>query len=113
MKIGSNSLSEIDRKSIAHAIMIASNAERELGSKAGDGAKARPTVGQLNRTLERLCSIQTVLEPILAEHAEERPDLATLRQAIIDNTTGDLFWIGEILLGVLEQETGFKGEVRQ
>jgi hypothetical protein len=37
--------------------------------------------------------------------------LSTLRQAIIDHTRGDLFWIGEILLGELEKETGFSGEV--
>ena len=36
-------------------------------------------------------------------------DLAKLRQAIIDNTKGDGFWIGEILLDVLEKETGFRG----
>lgn len=34
-------------------------------------------------------------------------ELAALRQAIIDNTHGDLFWIGEILLSELEKETGF------
>lgn len=33
--------------------------------------------------------------------------LSVLRQAIIDNTHGDLFWIGEILLNELEKETGF------
>lgn len=35
--------------------------------------------------------------------------LPKLRQAIIDNTKGDLFWIGEILLSELEKETGFRG----
>lgn len=34
-------------------------------------------------------------------------ELSRLRQAIIDNTQGDLFWIGEILLAELEKETGF------
>jgi hypothetical protein len=33
--------------------------------------------------------------------------LAVLRQAIIDNTHGDLFWVGEILLTELKKETGF------
>ena len=33
--------------------------------------------------------------------------LSVLRQAIIDNTHGDLFWIGEILLSELQKETGF------
>lgn len=46
-------------------------------------------------------------------HDKKRPTLATLRQAIIDNTTGDLFWIGEILLSELEKETGYKGETTQ
>lgn len=33
--------------------------------------------------------------------------LSVLRQAIIDNTHGDMFWIREILLAELEKETGF------
>lgn len=36
-------------------------------------------------------------------------ELGALRQAIIDNTKGDLFWIGEILLSELQKETGFDG----
>jgi hypothetical protein len=36
-------------------------------------------------------------------------ELSSLRQAIIDNTHGDLFWIGEILLDELQKETGFDG----
>jgi hypothetical protein len=36
-------------------------------------------------------------------------ELSDLRQAIIDHTKGDLFWIGEILLAELEKETGFGG----
>ena len=39
----------------------------------------------------------------------EQRALSTLRKAIIDNTKGDLFWIGEILLAELEKETGFAG----
>lgn len=35
--------------------------------------------------------------------------LPALRQAIVEHTKGDLFWIGEILLSELEKETGFKG----
>ena len=34
-------------------------------------------------------------------------ELERLRQAIIDNTKGDLFWIGEILLNELQKETGW------
>lgn len=39
--------------------------------------------------------------------------LSKLRQAIIDNTRGDLFWIGGILLAELEKETGFSGDGEQ
>ena len=41
---------------------------------------------------------------------EDRTALSRLRKAIIDNTKGDLFWIGEILLAELEKETGFSGK---
>lgn len=40
-------------------------------------------------------------------------ELRALRQAIIDNTHGDLFWVGEILLNELEKETGFNGQSPQ
>jgi len=35
-------------------------------------------------------------------------ELGLLWKAIVDNTNGDLFWIGEILLNELEKETGYK-----
>lgn len=38
-------------------LTLAENARDDLGLNAGDGPKARPTVAQLNRTLERLGSI--------------------------------------------------------
>lgn len=67
MKIGSqNNLTDIDRRTIAHALMCAQNASRDLGMKAGDGPKARPTVATLNRTMERLASIETLLAQVLA-----------------------------------------------
>lgn len=40
---------------------------------------------------------------------DEQCDLAALRQAVIDNTKGNGFWLGEILLTTIEQETGFNG----
>lgn len=40
---------------------------------------------------------------------KDRTSLSRLRKAIINNTKGDLFWIGEILLAELEKETGFSG----
>jgi len=42
-------------------------------------------------------------------HDEGAPDLASLWQAVIDNTKGSGFWLGEILLTTIEQETGFNG----
>lgn len=47
----------------------------------------------------------------IERNTKHDPDaLGKLRRAIIDNTRGEeLFWLGECLLGVLEQETGFKG----
>jgi len=42
-------------------------------------------------------------------HDEGEPDLAALWQAVIDNTQGSGFWLGEILLATIEQETGFNG----
>lgn len=47
------------------------------------------------------------LDQITAAHRANA--LGRLWQAIVDNTRGDLFWIGEILLSELEKETGFKG----
>jgi hypothetical protein len=35
-------------------------------------------------------------------------ELGRLWAAIVENTKGDLFWIGEILLAELEKETGYK-----
>jgi hypothetical protein len=34
--------------------------------------------------------------------------LERLARAIADNTQGDLFWVGDILLAVLEEETGYR-----
>ncbi len=44
-------------------------------------------------------------------HDEGKPDLAALWQAVIDNTKGSGFWLSEILLTTIEQETGFNGAV--
>lgn len=48
-----------------------------------------------------------VVAPAEISPAEPGQELSDLRQAIIDHTKGDLFWIGEILLNELEKETGF------
>jgi hypothetical protein len=52
---------------------LAENAHAELGRNAGDGAKARPTVTQLNRTLERLASIARLADIHLTKAAEAEP----------------------------------------
>lgn len=39
-------------------------------------------------------------------------DLAALWQAIADNTKGNGFWLGEILLATIERETGFNGSAQ-
>lgn len=44
---------------------------------------------------------------------EDRASLSRLWQAIVDNTKGDLFWLGEILLNELEKETGFRPPMPQ
>lgn len=41
-------------------------------------------------------------------HDEGKPDLAALWQAVIDNTKGSGFWLGEILLTTIERETGYR-----
>lgn len=61
-----SNLTDIDRRTLAHALMCAQNAIRDLGSKAADGPKARPTADTLNRTMERLGSIERLLEQVLA-----------------------------------------------
>jgi len=43
---------------------------------------------------------------------QDRTQLTRLRNAIIENTRGEgMFWLGEILLDVLKQETGFDGQM--
>lgn len=67
MTIGSQSnLTDFDRRTIAHALMCAQNAIKDLGANAADGPKGRPTVKSLNRTMERLGSIERLLEQVLA-----------------------------------------------
>lgn len=60
------SLTTAQRQLVAHAIMIAENASRDLCSKAADGPSARPSVATLNRTIERLASIETTLKAVLS-----------------------------------------------
>jgi predicted transcriptional regulator len=53
---------------------LAENARHELGERAANGGRARPTVAQLNRTLERLASIVHLADVHLAGiEAEPRP----------------------------------------
>lgn len=66
LKCQGNALSDIDRKTVAHALMCAQNAIRDLGASAADGTRGRPTIATLNRTMERLASIETLLKQVLA-----------------------------------------------
>lgn len=45
------------------------------------------------------------LDRVVAEHQADA--LGRLWRAIVDNTRGDLFWIGEVLLDELRRETGY------
>lgn len=53
------------------------------------------------------------IEPLPPDHpsppARQSSQLQKLWDSIVENTHGDGFWIGEILLSVLEKETGFNG----
>lgn len=53
------------------------------------------------------------IEPLPTDHpappVNPTNQLQKLWDSIVENTKGDGFWIGEILLSVLEQETGFNG----
>jgi hypothetical protein len=52
---------------INHIKALAENARRELGYNAANGRAARPTVKQLNSTLDRLASIiNTIDNAVLA-----------------------------------------------
>lgn len=42
--------------------------------------------------------------------SDDRCDLQKLCQTIVDHTSGDGFWIGEILLDTIKRETGYKYE---
>lgn len=43
------------------------------------------------------------------EAKQKNTQLSRLWQAVKENTTGDAFWLGEILLTTIERETGFDG----
>ena len=51
-----------------------------------------------------------IVHEVKVANVKDRTSLSRLRQAIIDNTKGDLFWIGEILLAELAKETGYNGD---
>jgi hypothetical protein len=59
-------MNQTEREALGLIQVIAESARSELGSRAANGSKARPTVDQLNRTLERLSSIIRLAEGVLA-----------------------------------------------
>lgn len=63
--IEESKVTHAERRAFEFIAMLAANAHADLSTKAGDGPKARPTVAQLNRTLDRLASIRESVETIL------------------------------------------------
>lgn len=51
---------------IEHIGQIAKNAVAELGNRANRGTRARPTVQELNNTIDRLTSIINLTDKVLA-----------------------------------------------
>lgn len=72
-------MTEDDKASFRRIAIFANAAYRDLSGKAADGAKARPTVAQLNRTLERLLDIRSEATAALS---------STLHDALISNNGG-------------------------
>lgn len=102
MTIGSQkSLTYTERQMIVHARLCATAARQDLGSKAADGEKARPTVASLNRTMERLASIEKLLEQVLAPMSASTlppiPHASTNEKLIVGKLVTDLLAAGHML----------------
>lgn len=54
------------------------------------------------------CNAFTRLQEELARERVPAADLPSLWDAIVKHTTGDLFWIRQILLSELTKETGYR-----
>lgn len=61
--------------------------------------------GEVLREIARRLSVAQ--PPLMQIAAPGNDQLSKLWNAIVENTKGDGFWIGEILLAVLEREVGF------
>jgi hypothetical protein len=72
---------------------------------------AKDIMAERDEWANKYSEVMGRLGEVLAERVSVEPgnELGALRQAIIDHTQGDMFWIGEILLVELEKETGFGG----
>jgi hypothetical protein len=67
----SRTINGTDTAALRLAKMLATNARHDLSSNADRGTSARPTVAQLNRTLDRLASIENLLNGLLVFAAIE------------------------------------------
>lgn len=65
-------LSPTQVDALVHAFNLAEAADKDLRTNAGDGARARPTLAQINRTLDRLVSIKNTLNIVLLDDAVEK-----------------------------------------
>lgn len=75
-------LTDTQIDAIRTARETAASAEQELRRRAADGAKARPTVVEINRTLDRLASVQTLLAIALEPNAEPPSPAETAARAL-------------------------------
>lgn len=89
------------------AVAAAQPTREEIASKAREYAQRYPFGSDAQNTLVLLAEWIEDSIALSKPRGWTVPSLATLHQAIIDNTTGDMFWIGEILLNELQKETGF------
>ncbi|MBR0875013.1 hypothetical protein JQ633_31965 [Bradyrhizobium tropiciagri] len=93
-------MTEAERNALIEECAIAAEAQDRTGHEWVHGSLWDNMMKRAGNNV-RLLKTRPIAKPGL--------ELAALRQAIIDNTHGDMFWIGEILLSELEKETGFNG----
>lgn len=93
-------MTESERNTVIEECAVAAEAQNKIGFEWVRDSLWAAILRRAGGNV-RLLKTRPVTQPA---HA-----LAVLRRAIIDNTRGDLFWIGEILLTELKKETGFDG----
>lgn len=76
---------------------LAIEARRDLGQNADRGTTARPTVAQINRTLERLASIETILDIVIDAMPAEIKHASHKECVIVGRLVRDLLKAGHRL----------------